>query len=220
MNLYEIAQLHCPYCLQNEGWDGSLEYRGTNLELEIMDGVLVCNSCCVAWGVQDGWIRLTREDRSPFADKLKRGLANNAPKLHDIGLKLAGRSPCRIIDDAVQASQLDALEGAEEGIQILELGVGSGCNLPSIYAAAPPGTQVWGIDMSIGLLERCRRKVQAEPELSETRLLMADPHRMPFVDRIFDRVIYVGDLEDFREPDVVRSEMLRVVKSDGMIFPG
>ena len=74
--------------------------------------------------------------------------------------------------------------------------------------------------MSIGLLERCRRKVQAEPELSETRLLMADPHRMPFVDRIFDRVIYVGDLEDFREPDVVRSEMLRVVKSDGMIFPG
>jgi SAM-dependent methyltransferase len=219
MNLYEIAQLRCPYCRQNEGWDGSLEYRGTNLELEIMDGVLVCNSCCVAWGVQDGWIRLTREDRSPFVDKLKRGLANNAPKLHDIGLKLAGRSPCRMIDSAIQACRLEQLESGEETVKILEIGVGSGSNLPSLYEAAPGGTHIWGIDMSIGLLERCRRKVEAEPALSETRLLMADPHKMPFEDELFDRVIYVGELSDFREPDAVRKEMLRVVKADGMVFP-
>jgi SAM-dependent methyltransferase len=220
MNLNEIAQLRCPYCNQNEDWDGSLDFRGTNLELELMDGVLVCGSCRVAWGVQDGWVRLTREDRSPFSDKLKRGLASNTPKLHDIGLKLAGRSPCRHIDAAVRASKLDQLRGTEDSPpRILEIGVGSGGNLASIYQAAPSGAQVWGVDMSIGLLERCRRKVNNEPELAETRLLMADPHKMPFGDQSFDRVIYVGELSDFRDPEGVRAEMLRVVSPDGLVFP-
>jgi ubiquinone/menaquinone biosynthesis C-methylase UbiE len=120
----------------------------------------------------------------------------------------------------VQASKLDLLQGtADSPPRILEIGVGSGGNLASIYQAAPPGSQVWGVDMSIGLLERCRRKVNNEPELSETRLLMADPHKMPFGDQSFDRVIYVGELSDFRNPDEVRAEMLRVVSSDGMVFP-
>ena len=62
-------------------------------------------------------------------------------------------------------------------------------------------------------------KVEAEPALAQTRLLMADPHKMPFADELFDRVIYIGELTDFREPDAVRKEMLRVVKADGMVFP-
>jgi ArsR family transcriptional regulator len=75
------------------------------------------------------------------------------------------------------------------------------------------------VDTSIGLLDRCRRKVRNEPELAQTRLLMADPHKLPFESGSFDRVIYVGELTDFRDPEMIRAEMLRVVKPDGLVFP-
>ena len=219
MNLQEIEHLRCPYCCRDTDASEVMEYQGTNLELDLMDGVLICRGCYVAWGVQDGWVRLTREDRSAFSNRLKRGLESNAPKFHDWGMKIAGLSPCRMIDEAIDASQISQLSSTNGSVRILEIGVGSGGNLPSIYGASPEGAQVWGIDLSIGLLERCRRKVQAETELTGTRLLMADPHRMPFPDRLFDRVLYVGKMTDFREPEVVRREMLRVVKEDGMVFP-
>ena len=100
-----------------------------------------------------------------------------------------------------------------------ELGCGSGLNLPAIYASAPANTQVWATDLAVGLLHRARRKVENEPELAETRLLMADPHKLPFDAETFDRVIYVGELSDFRDPNQVCAEMLRVVKPDGVVFP-
>lgn len=219
MNFSDVEHLRCPYCCRVEGTEANLDYRGTNLELELMDGVLICHSCCVAWGVEDGWIRLTREDRSPYVSRLRRGLANKAPKWHDMALKAVGRSPCAMLDSAVQALRLDQIQASDEPVRILELGCGSGLNLPAIYASAPANTQVWATDLAVGLLHRARRKVENEPELAETRLLMADPHKLPFDAETFDRVIYVGELSDFRDPNQVCAEMLRVVKPDGVVFP-
>jgi ubiquinone/menaquinone biosynthesis C-methylase UbiE len=67
--------------------------------------------------------------------------------------------------------------------------------------------EIWGCDLSRGMLAVLRRRLAPGDEL---RLLLADAHALPFPDGAFDRVFHVGGINGYRDPGRALAEMARV----------
>lgn len=104
----------------------------------------------------------------------------------------------------------EVLAGA--GGRILEVGVGTGLNLP-LY---PPGSDVTGIDLSPLMLKRA--VALAREKGLKARLLEMDVQRMDFPDHYFDTV--VATCVFCTVPDPVRGfkEIKRVLRPGGHII--
>jgi ubiquinone/menaquinone biosynthesis C-methylase UbiE len=94
---------------------------------------------------------------------------------------------------------------------VLELGVGSGLNLP-FYDAAKV-TRVTGIDPSAPLLERAASRASEAPFGVE--LLQGHAEALPFSDRTFDTVVVTYSLCSVDEPLHALAEARRVLRPDG-----
>src|SRR2546430_15901582 len=100
------------------------------------------------------------------------------------------------------------------GERVLEVGVGTGLALP-FY---PRTCEVVGIDLSAGMLARCRHRVW-ELGLAHVSLQRMDASAMEFLDDSFDAVMaaYVVTAEpDYRK---VMRGIVRVCKSRGGVYP-
>jgi ubiquinone/menaquinone biosynthesis C-methylase UbiE len=98
--------------------------------------------------------------------------------------------------------------------RVLDIGVGTGCNMP-FY---PSGSEVVGIDASRGMLERARERAKVlgrHVELREMNLL-----RLAFPDASFDTVAVTFVLlclpDELQRPAL--EELRRVLKPDGRIL--
>lgn len=103
--------------------------------------------------------------------------------------------------------------GTGRPLRILEVGVGTGANLPLLERDLPPDLDVelWGCDLSEGMLAQCRRRVASHPG-RRMRLVLADAHALPFPDHSFDRVFHVGGIAGYRDPRRGLAEMARVAR--------
>src|SRR5438067_6544751 len=95
---------------------------------------------------------------------------------------------------------------------VLEVGIGTGLNLP-LY---PATCRLTGIDMSQEMLDKAVERVQtlAMPNVS---LKVMDATSMDFADGEFDRAIATYTISAVPDPVAVLREMSRVVKPDGII---
>lgn len=114
-----------------------------------------------------------------------------------------------------QQSRESAVRGLpiKPGHRILEVGVGTGEALP-LY---PSHCEVLGIDLSDGMLEHARRRVD-ESKLEHVTLKRMDAGNMELPDDHFDIVMaayVVTAVPDYR---VVVDEMIRVCKPGGRII--
>ncbi len=66
---------------------------------------------------------------------------------------------------------------------ILDLGIGTGASLNYF----PRRGQIYGIDLSTGMLREARKKI-AERNMDHVRLIQADALKLPFADNTFDQV--------------------------------
>jgi len=94
---------------------------------------------------------------------------------------------------------------------VLELGVGSGLNLP-FYDAAKV-TRVTGIDPSAPLLEKAATRASSAPVAVE--LLQGHAESLPFADRSFDTVLVTYSLCSVEDPLRALVEARRVLRPDG-----
>lgn len=98
------------------------------------------------------------------------------------------------------------------GTRILEVGVGTGKNMP-FY---PPGAQIVAIDLTPGMLQHARRRAQ---ELGlDVTLQLGDVQALEFPDETFDAV--VSTFVFCSAPDAVLglSEIRRVLKPGGRAY--
>ena len=96
---------------------------------------------------------------------------------------------------------------------VLEIGVGSGLNLP-IYGAAVD--RVWGIDPSSELLDRAsKRSANAHVSVS---LVPASAEQLPFAAAAFDTVVMTWTLCSIPNPSAALTEMRRVLKPGGRLL--
>lgn len=96
--------------------------------------------------------------------------------------------------------------------QVLEIGVGTGANLPYY----PDDCHVTGIDFSPGMLARARKK--AEKAGLSVDLLEMDAQNMQFPDDSFDTVVATCVFCSVPDPVKGLKEARRVCKKDGLII--
>jgi phosphatidylethanolamine/phosphatidyl-N-methylethanolamine N-methyltransferase len=100
------------------------------------------------------------------------------------------------------------------GRRILEVGVGTGLSLRNY----PRETEIYGVDLSYGMLVRAREKI-ARRRLRHVRLIAAmDACRLGFADESFDAVVAQFVITLVPEPEVALKEMARVLRPGGEII--
>jgi ubiquinone/menaquinone biosynthesis C-methylase UbiE len=98
------------------------------------------------------------------------------------------------------------------GRELLEVGVGTGKNMP-FY---PEGTHITAIDLTPGMLERARRRAS---RLSlDVDLQLGDAEALHFPDASFDSAVATFVFCSVPDPVSGLREMARVVKPDGRIL--
>ncbi len=100
------------------------------------------------------------------------------------------------------------LVGTARG-RVLELGIGTGANLPYY----PAETELTGIDPNEGFLERARQRAHALGR--PVTLLAAHAEALPFADRSFDTVVATLVFCTVTDPLQALSEVHRVLKPHG-----
>lgn len=97
---------------------------------------------------------------------------------------------------------------------ILDVGAGAGQILRHLLSSMDPGANVTAIDLSTGMLQRTRRRLQNERPV----LLAADLTRLPFSDASFDCVTCGWVLEYQQDPTPALREIRRVLIPGGKLL--
>lgn len=119
-----------------------------------------------------------------------------------------------VFGPTLHPGRLDAIKkmAIADGDKVLEVGVGTGINLP-LY---PSSCSVTGIDLSTHMLEKARDKV-FEKRLRNCRILEMDAAAMKFPDESFDIVYAPYLISVVPDPVKVAQEMRRVCRKGGRI---
>jgi phosphatidylethanolamine/phosphatidyl-N-methylethanolamine N-methyltransferase len=102
--------------------------------------------------------------------------------------------------------------GVQANDSVLEVGIGTGLNLP-LY---PATSQLTGIDLSQEMLDKAVERVQTLA-MPNVRLKVMDATSMDFGDDEFDKALATYTISAVPDPVAVLREMQRVVKPNGVI---
>jgi ubiquinone/menaquinone biosynthesis C-methylase UbiE len=113
--------------------------------------------------------------------------------------------------------QLAAMLALRSGQRCLYTSIGTGSDLPYLAEQVPlPSIDLVGLDLSLGMLKRCQKKLRAFADTS--LLVQANAERLPFAERTFDVVLHVGGINFFDHPAIAAREMLRVAQPGALIL--
>ena len=108
--------------------------------------------------------------------------------------------------DAVRRkAYLEMLE-TRPGAAFLEVSVGTGANWPYLDRTM----EFYGLDLTAGMLVRCRRRAQRMKLRCELCQGLAE--HLPYPDAAFDCVFHMGGINFFSDPGAALAEMVRVAK--------
>ncbi len=102
----------------------------------------------------------------------------------------------------------------KEGEVVLEIGFGPGRCLKRIAQSIGKAGKAFGIDISSGMLEVTRTRLNKARLMDRVELYCGDAARLPYSDRTFDAVFMSFTLELFDTPEIpkVLEEIKRVLK--------
>jgi ubiquinone/menaquinone biosynthesis C-methylase UbiE len=100
------------------------------------------------------------------------------------------------------------------GGRTLEVSIGNGVNLPYLFESHQVG-EVYGLDISAGMLKRCRKHTKRRGW--EVDLFLAMAEGLPFKDETFDNVLHIGGINFFSDKGQAVKEMARVARPGGRV---
>jgi demethylmenaquinone methyltransferase/2-methoxy-6-polyprenyl-1,4-benzoquinol methylase len=135
---------------------------------------------------------------------------NKISQVYDL---LADRS-----EEPVRQAGLEKLN-ARSGETVLEIGFGTGHSLVALAQATGSSGKVYGIDLSDGMLEIARERLENEGLAEWAELTCGDATRLPYPDETMDAIFMSYTLELFDTPEIpkVLAECLRVLRPGGRI---
>ncbi|MFQ6057454.1 MAG: class I SAM-dependent methyltransferase [Anaerolineae bacterium] len=107
----------------------------------------------------------------------------------------------------------------KRGETVLEIGFGTGHCLKQIAESVGENGKVYGIDISSGMLEVSKQRLEEAGLLDRVELQCEDALKMPYEGDKFDAVFMSFTLELFDTPEIpkVLSEIKRVLKPNGRL---
>lgn len=107
----------------------------------------------------------------------------------------------------------------ERGEIVLEIGFGTGHCLKQMAESVGENGQVYGIDISSGMLEVSKKRLEEAGLLDRVELYCEDVLKMPCEDNKFDAVFMSFTLELFDTPEIpqVLNKIKRVLKPNGRL---
>ncbi|MGH7325579.1 MAG: class I SAM-dependent methyltransferase [Candidatus Rokuibacteriota bacterium] len=102
--------------------------------------------------------------------------------------------------------------GLQRNDHVLEVGIGTGLNLP-LY---PPAVRLTGIDISQEMLDKAVERVQTLT-MPNVTLKVMDATSMDFAENEFDKVVATYTISAVPDPVAVLREMRRVLRPDGIL---
>ena len=102
------------------------------------------------------------------------------------------------------------------GQRCLYTSIGTGADVPFLAEQVSLSTiDLVGLDLSMGMLKRCQKKLRACADTS--LLVQANAEHLPFADQSFDVAVHVGGINFFDDPAGAVREMQRVAKPGALI---
>jgi demethylmenaquinone methyltransferase / 2-methoxy-6-polyprenyl-1,4-benzoquinol methylase len=98
------------------------------------------------------------------------------------------------------------------------LDVATGTGDLAIAALRLNPSKITGIDISKNMLDIGREKIRKKGLISKIELMQADSESIPFSDNVFDVAMVAFGVRNFADPLKGLSEMMRVLRDDGIIM--
>ncbi len=107
----------------------------------------------------------------------------------------------------------------KEGEAVLEIGFGTGHCLKRIAQSVGKSGKAYGIDISSGMLEVAKRRLEKTGLMDRVELFLGDAATLPYGDNTFDAVFMSFTLELFDTPEIpiMLNEIKRVLKLNGRL---
>ncbi len=99
--------------------------------------------------------------------------------------------------------------------KILDIGCGTG-RFAARLLKRQPAARVWGLDLSPGMLGRCRQRGRALG--GRLQVVQGDSERLPFADDTFDAVTCAHSFHHYPRQQTVLREMHRVLRPGGRLL--
>ena len=100
------------------------------------------------------------------------------------------------------------------GDRVLDLGCGTGVDLPAMAEAVMPGGSVTGVDFSRRAVDAARQLVDG---VAGAYVVVGDAHELPFADGSFDACRADRTLQHLERPDAALAELKRVLATGGRL---
>jgi ubiquinone/menaquinone biosynthesis C-methylase UbiE len=104
-----------------------------------------------------------------------------------------------------------------KGGRVLEVSIGPGVNLPYLVGRPDVG-EIYGLDISLGQLNRCREYVAHQGW--DVQLQLGNAEQLPYQDNTFSGVFHFGGINFFNDKKKAIEEMIRVAKPGTRILIG
>ncbi|WP_026450530.1 bifunctional demethylmenaquinone methyltransferase/2-methoxy-6-polyprenyl-1,4-benzoquinol methylase UbiE [Aequorivita capsosiphonis] len=98
---------------------------------------------------------------------------------------------------------------------ILDIATGTG-DLAIQFAEKTSAKNIVGLDLSDGMLSVARKKVSGKPISERIEFIQGDSEALPFEDNTFDAITVSFGIRNFENLEKGLSEILRVLKKDGI----
>jgi ubiquinone/menaquinone biosynthesis C-methylase UbiE len=102
------------------------------------------------------------------------------------------------------------------GCRIIEVSIGTGVNFLAMREDFPPDARLYGLDISMGMLGKCRRN--AKKWRLDIELVNGMAEALPFKDESFDVVFHVGGINFFNDKKKAIQEMIRIAKKGSRLL--
>lgn len=132
--------------------------------------------------------------------------------VYDLFVNLSSRIMAHTGDIDLRRQYLQSIWGKDgkleisEDMKVLEVSVGTGHNI----LAFPKAGYYYGLDLSWGMLNRCRSNMRKYGRSIE--LFQGNGEQLPFIDNCFDIVFHVGGINFFSNKAKAIEEMIRVAR--------
>ena len=199
-----LELLTCPTC------HGGLRLRG-EASGSIESGSLACDPCSKEFPIEEGIPHFIRYEELT-------GLNRRFARLYDwfsyvyfpvskLAYGLIGG------EENSRREVLDRL--APKQGTVLEVSIGPGVNLPYLVGASGVD-EVYGLDISLGQLRRCRSFCRKRGWSVD--LFLGNAEELPFADESFASVFHIGGINFFNDKKKAIEEMIRVAQPAAKII--